>query len=148
MTDSEFDVERGIIPSGKVHERIKFEQWIYEHLCEMSIVQAQGNNKQYEMMLNTLMDRMYPYMTDEEIKKNEDLGKQGTSYGDTENYNRIRQKTRLTSTIMDRKGLQFTEKKKAEIRGGLELLWYAFPPLLPTDGDLKPTMNGNISEKH
>lgn len=148
MTDSDFDVERGIVPSGKVHERIGFEKWIYEHLCEMSIVQAQGNNKQYETMLNTLMDRLYPYLSDEEKKQSEDLSKEGSTNSDTENYNRVRKKTRLTSIIMDRKGLQFTEKKKAEIRGGLELLWRAFPPLLPTDGDLKPTRNGDLSEKH
>lgn len=115
-----------------LREKIDLEQWFFEQLLEMTRVQADGNLKTYENMLNTVMLRFSQYWPEGFEKDwNEARTKIHPDAANPINKDRLEKKERLLSRLMDEIGLGFTKKKKMHITEGVKSLWDLYPPYPP-----------------
>jgi len=118
----EFEVDR------KIHEKTDFEQWVFEYKLTMAQVQADGNIAVYEMMLNTLLNNLDPYMEDSHREKLEKIRTMVDITKPDMNYARVQEKELLATHILNDLGAQFTPKRKCYIRKGVAKLWELYPP--------------------
>lgn len=108
----------------KVHEKTDFEQYIFQYELLAADVQASGDLALYEMMRNTVLNKLIPYMDDAQLKEYEQI----RGWKRSPLVARIEAKEKLTSKILDSIGTQFTPRRKATIKKGVALLWELYPP--------------------
>jgi len=120
-------------PSGyRIRERLDYEQWVFEHLLEMTRVQSTGDPETYENMLNTLILTLRPYWPDDfEGRWKVVRGKWHPDRANPINRERVEDKEMLKAELIDKMEIGFTRKKKMIMKGGLEPLFRIFPPFPP-----------------
>lgn len=117
----------------KIREKVDYEQWIFEHLMEMTRVQSGGERKKYENMLNTLILSLSPYWPDGFKEKWEEIRKMHhPDPWNKINDERIEAKELLKAELIDKIGVGFTKKRKMQMKGGLLKLWEMYPPFPPS----------------
>jgi len=112
----------------KVHEKTDFEQWIFEYRLLMGQVQSEGNLPMYEMMLNTMLNQLDPYMEDNHRQWLERIRTMIDPTKPDLNYQRMQEKELLITHILNDLGTQFTPRRKAYIKKGVAKLWELYPP--------------------
>jgi hypothetical protein len=118
----------------KIHEKTDFEQWVFEYKLIMAQVQAEGNIGVYEMMLNTLLNNLEPYMEDSHRDKLETIKLMVDPTNPDINYHRVQEKELLATHVLNDLGAQFTPRRKAYIKKGVQKLWELYPPWEVTSG--------------
>jgi hypothetical protein len=121
--------------SMKVREKTDFERLIFEKRLNMGDVLADGDLDGYELLQNNLLSDLDPYLDIDQKSKIETIRSVITPPGDTsletqgKIRKRIEEKDKMISNVLHDLGTQFTIRKKARIKGGLPLIWKAYPPL-------------------
>lgn len=130
--------ETGVPPAEmqyRIRERVDYEQWVFEHLMEMTRVQSEGELRKYENMLNTLILSLSPYWPEGFKEEWEEArSKTHPDPGNPINQQRLEQKELLKAKLIDQIDIGFTKKKKMRLKGGLLKLWEMFPPFPPNNG--------------
>lgn len=121
--------------SMKVREKTDFERLIFEKRLNMADVLADGDLNTYEMLQNNLLSDLHPYLDDDQTQKINVIRNKKTTLGDISEEaqtiirGRIEEKDQIISHVLHDLGTQFTIRKKAMIKKGMELIWRAYPPL-------------------
>lgn len=117
----------------KIREKVDYEQWVFEHLMEMTIVQAKGELKIYENMLNTMIISLSPYWPHDFKEKWDAIRlKSHPDPMNPLNKARLEDKEFLKAELIDRIEIGFTKKKRMKLSKGVLKLWEMFPPFPPS----------------
>ena len=113
----------------RIRERLDYEQWVFEHLLEMTRVQSVADPVTYENMLNTLILTLHPYWPDGfEARWKEARAKYHPDKNNPLNLERVEDKEMLKAELIDKMEIGFTKKKKMHMKGGLLPLWKMYSP--------------------
>jgi len=116
----------------KIREKIDFEMWVFEQKLEMTRVQAMGDLRTYENMLNSLVNSFYTWWP-ENFEADWEKARAMTHPDPMNEINKKRLETKeiLLAKLIDDMGIGFTKKKKMKITQGVYKLWEIFPPFPP-----------------
>lgn len=124
--DSSTEPEQG---AYRIRERLDYEQWVFEHLLEMTRVQSIVDPETYENMLNTLILTLHPYWPDGfEERWQKARAKWHPDKSNPINRERVEDKEILKAELIDKMEIGFTRKRHLNISGGMEPLFKLFPP--------------------